>query len=122
MTETAGLLVAIVFLLAYIAVVVGVFAGAWKMYGKAGQPGWGAIVPFYNMYLLCRICGRPGWWFVLALLPVVNLVIGIILVIDLSRSFGRGFGTTVGLLLLSPVFVPILGFGRAQYKGPAAAM
>jgi len=93
----------------------------WKIFTKAGKPGWASIIPFYNIWVILEIVGRPGWWLLLMLIPGVNVVIGIILMIDLAKSFGKGGGFAVGLLLLPYVFFPILGFGKAQYVGPSAA-
>lgn len=92
----------------------------WKVYVKAGQPGWGCIVPFYNIYLMCLIAGKPGWWLVLFCIPVVNFVVQIMVIIGIARNFGKGGGFAVGLFLLSPIFIPILGFGSAQYVGGQA--
>jgi hypothetical protein len=92
----------------------------WKIYTKAGQPGWAAIIPIYNLYIWCKIVGRPAWWIILMFIPFVNFIIGIILCIDLAKSFGKGVGFGIGLLLLGIIFFPILGFGSAQYQGPAA--
>ncbi len=118
----AAAVVGLVILLIYLAVIVVVVAGLWKMFVKAGQPGWGALIPIYNIYLLCKIVGRPGWWLILFLVPFVSIVIAIIVCIDLAKSFGRGTGTAIGLILVGFVFIPILGFGKAEYQGPAAAM
>ncbi len=90
----------------------------WKIFTKAGKPGWASIVPFYNYIVLLEIVGRPLWWFVLLLIPGVNLIILIILAIDLAKSFGYGVGFGLGLVLLSPIFLLILGFGSARYVGP----
>jgi hypothetical protein len=98
-----------------------VIAGWWKVFAKAGQPGWAAIVPIYNIIVLLRVVGRPLWWIVLLLIPFVNFVILIIVSIDLAKSFGKGTGFGLGLAFLSPIFFPILGFGDAQYVGPAGA-
>jgi hypothetical protein len=95
-------------------------AACWKIYTKAGQPGWAAIVPIYNLYIWCKIVGRPWWWILLMLIPFVNFIIGIILCIDLAKSFGKGVGFGLGLVFLGIIFFPILGFGSAQYQGPAA--
>jgi len=92
-------------------------AACWKIFTKAGQPGWAAIIPIYNWYILCKIVGRPGWWVILLLIPIVDFIIGIILCIDLAKSFGKGFGFGIGLILLGVIFFPILGFGSAQYQG-----
>jgi hypothetical protein len=95
-------------------------AACWKIYTKAGQPGWASIIPIYNLYVWCKIVGRPWWWILLMLIPFVNFIVGIILCIDLAKSFGKGVGFGIGLILLGIIFFPILGFGSAQYQGPAA--
>ena len=95
-------------------------AACWKVFTKAGQPGWASIIPIYNWYVLCKIVGRPGWWVILLLIPFVNFMVGIVLCIDLAKSFGKGVGFGIGLILLSVIFFPILGFGSAQYQGPTA--
>lgn len=88
----------------------------WKVYSKAGQPGWGCIIPFYNIYLLCKIAGKPGWWLLLFFVPVVNIVIQIIVIHGVSKNFGKGVGFTLGLIFLGFIFLPILAFGSAQYQ------
>src|ERR1700730_7727919 len=93
----------------------------WKVFTKAGQPGWASIIPIYNLYIWCKIVGRPWWWILLMLIPFVNFIILIILFIDLAKSFGKGIGFAIGLILLSIIFFPILGFGSATYQGPSAA-
>ena len=93
----------------------------WKVFTKAGQPGWASIIPIYNLYIWCKIVGRPGWWILLMLIPFVNIIVGIILCIDMAKSFGKGAGFGIGLALLGIIFWPILGFGSAQYQGPAAS-
>jgi hypothetical protein len=104
----------------YLVIIVVVLAGWWKVFVKAGQPGWAAIVPIYNIVVLLKIVGRPVWWLVLLLIPLVNLVIFILVSIDMAKSFGKGPGFGIGLWLLSFIFYPILGFGDARYVGPAA--
>ncbi len=94
----------------------------WKIFTKAGQPGWAAIVPVYNTIVLIQVVGRPIWWFVLLFIPFVNIIIGIILAIDLAKAFGKGGGFAAGLLLLGPIFYPILAFGSAQYQGAPTAI
>lgn len=96
-----------------------IIAAYWRIFAKAGQPGWAAIIPIYNIFVLLRVVGRPWWWFIMLLIPVVNIIFGIILINDLSKSFGHGIGYTLGLLFLSLIFIPILGFGGSQYTGPA---
>ena len=97
-----------------------VIVAMWKVFTKAGQPGWASIIPIYNLYVWCKIVGRPWWWILLMLIPFVNFIILIILCIDMAKSFGKGAGFGIGLALLGIIFWPILGFGSAQYQGPAA--
>jgi hypothetical protein len=93
----------------------------WKVFAKAGQPGWASIIPIYNLYIWCKIVGRPAWWIILMLIPLVNIIVGIVLCIDMAKSFGKGVGFGIGLVFLGIIFLPILGFGSAQYQGAAAA-
>ena len=104
----------------YLAFTILMIAAWWKIFTKAGQPGWACIIPIYNLYVWCMIVGRPWWWILLMLIPFVNFIIAIILLIDLAKSFGKGVGFGIGLLLLAVIFFPILGFGSAQYQGPSA--
>jgi hypothetical protein len=90
--------------------------GMWKVFTKAGKPGWAAIIPIYNMIVLLEIAGKPIWWFILMLIPFVNIVVLIIVLIALARNFGKGVGFAIGLLLLPFIFYPILGFGDAKYQ------
>jgi hypothetical protein len=96
-------------------------AGIWKTYQKAGKPGWAAIIPIYNIIVLIEIVGKPVWWFLLFFVPCVNFVFIIWVYNLLSKSFGKSEGFTVGLVLLNPIFMCILGFGDAVYLGPSAA-
>ncbi len=99
-----------------------IIAGFWKTFEKAGQPGWAAIIPIYNLYTLMKVAGRPGWWFLLYFIPFVNIVISIVVAIDVAHSFGKD--TLYGILLLwffQIIGFLILGFSDAEYVGPAAA-
>jgi len=87
--------------------------GIWKVFTKAGQPGWAALVPFYNLVVLMKIAGKPAWWFMLCCIPVVNLIASI----PVAKKFGKDTKFAVGLALLPMVFYPILGLGRATYQG-----
>jgi hypothetical protein len=90
----------------------------WKIFEKAGQPGWKAIIPIYNAYVLLKIVGKPGWWLLLFFIPFVNIVFLIWTYNMLSKSFGKDEAFTVGLILVGFIFFPILAFGNAQYLGP----
>jgi hypothetical protein len=107
------------FLLAIIlGFVVFIIAAMWKVFEKAGQPGWAVIIPIYNYYIMTKIAGKPGYWTLLLLIPLLNVVFLIWMYNMISKSFGKDEGFTVGLVLLGIVFWPILGFGSARYIGP----
>ena len=111
-----------VFAIVVLATAVIVIVSMWKVFTKAGKPGWAWIIPIYGLVVLLRIVGRPLWWLLLMLIPIVNLVVTIIVCIDLAKSFGKGAGFGLGLLFLGLIFFPILGFGHARYTGPSAAV
>jgi len=96
-------------------------AALWKVFSKAGQPGWACLIPFYNAYIMLLIAGKPGWWLVLYFVPVANIVIGVLTLLGLAKAFGKGGGFVVGLIFLPIIFYPILGFGSATYTKPAPA-
>lgn len=102
----------------YLAIVVFIIASIWKVFEKAGQPGWAAIIPIYNIYIMTKIGGKPGWWVLMFLIPFVNFVFLIWLYNMISKSFGKDEGFTAGLIILGFIFWPILGFGSAKYLGP----
>lgn len=106
------------FITGFLALSVFYIISLWKIFTKAGQPGWAAIIPIYNTYVLLKIVGKPGYWLVLMLIPGVNFVFAIWSMNMLSKSFGKDEGFTVGLILLSFIFYPILAFGSAKYLGP----
>ena len=89
----------------------------WKIFTKAGEPGWAAIIPFYNVYTLFKITWGNGWKFLLLLIPIANIVIMIITEVKLAKAFGKSNGFAVGLVLLSTIFMLILAFGSSEYKG-----
>lgn len=93
-----------------------VIAAMWKLFAKAGKPGWAAIIPIYNIIVLLEIIEKPLWWIVLMFIPFVNFVIAIIVNIELAKKFGKDIVFAIGLILLPIVFLPILGFGSAQYR------
>jgi hypothetical protein len=91
----------------------------WKIFTKAGKPGWVILIPIYNVIVMLEIVGKPWWFLFFTLLPIVNIVVGVWVTNLLSLSFGKDSFYTIGVILLSPVFIPLLGFGNAEYKGPA---
>jgi hypothetical protein len=116
-----------VIMVIYLAIIVLLLVSQWKIFVKAGQPGWAILVPFYNIYVYTQIIERPKWWmllYFLAIIPLVGMlavvVIAILDTIRLAKVFGKDGGFAVGLLLLGVVFYPILAFGDAEYQGTKA--
>jgi len=96
-----------------------VYAGSmWKIFAKAGEPGWYALIPIYNMVVFFKIIGKPWWWMFLVVIPVVNWIFVIWSLNMLSHSFGKDSGFTALLFFFNFIFLPVLGFGSAAYKGP----
>lgn len=91
----------------------------WRIFEKAGKPGWASLIPIYNTLILLAIVGKPWWWIFLFFIPVVNIIFAIWMLNLLSLSFGKGVGFTLGLIFLSIIFYPILAFSNAEYVGPA---
>lgn len=99
-----------------LALTVVVFAGFWKVFEKAGEPGWAAIIPIYNLYVLIRVSGNAWWWLILLFIPVINLLATIKISIDVAGKFGKGILFGLGLTFLSFVFYSLLGFGNYRYQ------
>jgi len=108
------------FITPWVAISVILIVALWRIYEKAHQPGWASLIPFYNFIVLLRIVGKPAWWLVWIFVPIANIVVAIWVINLLSKSFGKGEGFTLGLIFLSFIFYPILGFGNATYKGSAS--
>ncbi|WP_207798883.1 DUF5684 domain-containing protein [Taibaiella soli] len=102
----------------YLSLTILMIVSQWKIYQKAGFEGWECIIPFYNLYILTKIIGKPSWWMLLIFIPIANIVFIVWMVNLLSKSFGKSEGFTVGLIFLGFVFYPILAFGDATYIGP----
>jgi hypothetical protein len=103
-----------------IGVVIAIFliVAMWRVFSKAGQPGWAVFIPIYNTIVLLRVAGKPWWWLFLYLIPLVDIVIAIIVYAGVAANYGKGAGFTVGLIFLPFIFFPILGYGGAVYQGP----
>ncbi len=102
----------------YVAIFVFAIVVQWKLFEKAGKPGWACIVPVYSIIVLLEIVGKPWWYLLLLFVPVVNIVILIMVMIALAQVFGKDSGFAVGLIFLSIIFMAILAFGDAKYVGP----
>jgi hypothetical protein len=106
-------------LLLYLAVLVAMIAGMWKTFEKAGEPGWAAIVPLYNAWVLVRISGKEPLWFVLLFIPCLNILAAIVVSVAVAERFVKTAAFGFGLALLPFVFYPMLGFGDDEYQGTA---
>lgn len=89
----------------------------WIVFRKAGKPGWAAIVPFYNLYVLFDITWGSGMRFLLLLIPIYNIILGIQTQVRLARAFGKSGGFAAGLVFLPYIFIPLLAFGKETYQG-----
>jgi Family of unknown function (DUF5684) len=103
-----------------LAVVILYVAALWRVFAKAGEPGWACLVPIYNVLVLLRIIGKPAWWILLMIVPLVNIVIAIIEHVELAKAFGKSGAFAVGLIFLPFIFFPMLAWGDAQYQRAAA--
>lgn len=108
-----------IFGLVYLGIIVLMIASMWKIFVKANEPGWAAIVPIYNIVILLKICGKPIWWIVLFIIPLVSIVAAILIYVSFAKSFGKSTGFAIGMLLLPFIFFPMLAFSDATYQGPA---
>ncbi len=108
-----GILLIIIF---YIGIIALMLISLWKIVAKAGEPGWSGIIPIYNMMILAKIGQKPIWWGALVLIPLAGIVFQIWIWNRVVKRFGYSEGFTVGLVLLPLIFIPILGFGKAQYR------
>ena len=93
-------------------------AGLWKLFEKAGKPGWAGIVPIYNMFVVTELSGKEIVWFILLFVPCINIVAAVLIWMDFAKAYGKDALWGLGLAFLGPIFVPLLGFSDAKYVGP----
>jgi hypothetical protein len=120
MAALAGMMTTILVITALIAIPT--IVGAWKAFTKAGQPGWAAIIPFYNVYVMNQIAKKEPLWFILYIVGAVicgplSLVAIVVINLGVAEKFGKGAGYGIGLSFLPFIFWPMLGFGDARYRG-----
>ena len=121
--DSAAVLAAMIpyYIISLVIAVVAIVA-MWKIFTKAGEPGWASIVPIYNTYTMVKIAGYNPLMFLLFLIPLVNVVFGIMVMIRIGKAFGKGTGWSVIMLIIFNVIgMLILGFGNDQYRNPAPA-
>lgn len=106
----------VIFLIAVFMIIVN-----WVLFKKANKPGWAAIIPIYNMVVKYQIAKVNPLLIILLFIPIINfvatIVLGIIVNINLAKVFGKSGAFAVGLIFLPIIFLPILAFGKAEYKG-----
>jgi nicotinamide riboside transporter PnuC len=98
-------------------IIILMIVSVWKIFEKAGQPGWASIIPIYNIIVMLQIARKPIWWILLFLIPVVGVVMAILMMVELAKTFGKSTLFGVGLALLGFIFFPLLAFGDAEYQG-----
>ncbi|WP_174705245.1 DUF5684 domain-containing protein [Arthrobacter pityocampae] len=91
------------------------------MFKKAGEPGWAAFVPLYNIIVLLRISGLSPWLVLLAFIPVLQIVLAVLLAINVAKVFGKGAGTAVLIFFFAVIMYFVLSYGSARYLGREAA-
>ncbi len=98
----------------------GTLIGLYKLFEKAGIPGWKALVPIYNMYICTKITGKSIWWFVMLLIPVLNVVVWLLMANEISKVFGKEtFWAYVGSMMFPYIYFPMIGFdNNVRYIGP----
>lgn len=106
-------------LLAEVVLGIVTIVGMWKVFSKAGKPGWAAIIPIYNLIVMLEIAGKPIWWIILFLIPCVNLIMAILTFMGVAKNFGKGEAYGIGLAFLPFIFFPLLGFSDARYRPTA---
>jgi len=116
-----GLAILIPFIIIGLAVAVLEIVAIWFVFVKAGEPGWAVLIPIYNYLVMIKIAGKPWWFILLMLIPVVNIVIAVLVLHGISTNFGKDAGFTIGLIFLGFIFFPILGFDKSQFTGDKSA-
>ena len=110
-----------IYLIVWLVLIAILIPSMWKIFTKAGKPGWASIVPIYNTFVQLEIVGRPAWWIILMFVPFVNFIISVIILIDLAKVFGKGSGFAIFMLFFPYIAYPMLAFGSATYVGPAGS-
>jgi Family of unknown function (DUF5684) len=115
-SSSAGSFMA-VFVVVYIAIIAVMIVSMWKLFAKAGKPGWAYIIPIYNIIVMLEIVKRPTWWIILLFIPFVNAIVGIIIMIDFVKAFGKPASHFFLMLFFGIIYLPYLAFSDAKYVG-----
>lgn len=95
----------------------------YKFFEKSGKAGWIGFIPFYNYYTHIEIVGRPKWWVVLLLVPVINFFVGLTIHLDLMKSFGRyTYLDQVLGVIIAPFYMTYIAWTDTKYLGKATEM
>jgi len=117
-STSASSSISVIFGIIALAVCIFLIVCEWKLFKKAGKPGWAAIIPIYNLYVLFDIIYGKGIKFLLLLVPILNVIISVAVSIRTAQVYGKGTGLGVLNLFFPFIVLPILAFGDAEYKGP----
>jgi hypothetical protein len=118
----AGILMVIIAIVFAISLALGaiMIISMWRLYTKAGRPGWASIVPFYNQIVMIKIIGRPLWWFAMMFVPFANIVFSVMIMLEFVKSYGKDTWFGVASLFFPYVIFPIMAFDKnIRYVGPA---
>jgi hypothetical protein len=110
-----------IFWVIYLAVIALFIVAMWKLFTRAGKPGWASLIPIYNNVVMLEIAGKPLWWVFMLFIPFINIVFGFLILYHFSKAYGKSDGFSIGVALLSIIFLPMLAFSDAKYQGPATA-
>lgn len=99
----------------YIVIVFLMIVSMWKIFVKAGKAGWASLVPIYNTIVMLEIVKLPVWYILLMFVPIVNVIIGVVVMAKMAKAFGKGTGFVLGMLFLPLIFYPILAFDKSEY-------
>jgi len=100
--------------------IIGSRLGVYKLFEKAGEAGWKAFVPIYSDVVWIKLIGKPIWWVVMTLIPILRTLIKVSMDIELAKAYGKqSFGAQAQAVLIPFIFYPRIGFDEAtQYVGP----
>lgn len=122
MGEGGGALAAIMgasiaMIIVYLLIAAVIIVSYWKIYTKAGKPGWAAIVPIYNIIILLEIVKKPVWWVILFFIPCANIVAMVLVALEFVKVFGKPSWHAALMILVGIVYLPYIAFSDAKYVG-----
>ncbi|WP_375561700.1 DUF5684 domain-containing protein [Bernardetia sp. OM2101] len=117
MEDGIGIIGSLIFGVIYLGLIVFFIATYWKIFEKAGKPGWASLIPIYSSLVFMEIINKPKIWVLYMFIPFVGLYWAILSVVEFAKVFGKDTGFAIGIIFLPIVFLPMLAFGDAQYQG-----